>query len=235
MPIETAIELPDVSRVAFEEVDALVMKCAFASQNALGRLCEERVYENDIAARLRAMGMVDVYTQVAVRACHGEFTKEYRLDLVVNGVVYQLKTAAAFSLRHDAQVYHYAMMLAIHYLKLLNLRPRSVQGLLRYNTVMPSDRQAPQWDIREWNPVSPACANLFAKFRDFIADWGTHLDSHLYQEALIHFSGDETLCRRRVPVTRGDIVLVSHKSSPTTLATTSPSPPSASQKPIAHT
>jgi hypothetical protein len=47
-------------------------------------LCDERVYENDVAARLRALGFTDIHTQVPVTVTHGDFSKTYFLDLVVN-------------------------------------------------------------------------------------------------------------------------------------------------------
>ena len=39
---------------------------AFASQNELGRRCDEQTYEKDVAARIRASGFSDVRTQVPI-------------------------------------------------------------------------------------------------------------------------------------------------------------------------
>lgn len=61
MPIHRSIELEDVRDLGFAELDAVVMRCAYATQNAFGRLFDERVYENDLACRLRAEGL-DVRT-----------------------------------------------------------------------------------------------------------------------------------------------------------------------------
>ena len=54
MPIQCSLTIPPLSDAAFAEIDHAVMACAYASQNSLGRLYDERVYENDMAARLRA-------------------------------------------------------------------------------------------------------------------------------------------------------------------------------------
>lgn len=43
-----------------------------------------------------------------------------------------------------------------------------------------------------------------------MADWGTHLDSHLYSEALVHFFGGETECLQRVGVMSGEVKLGTH-------------------------
>ena len=67
------------------------MRNAFQSQNHLGRLCDEVIYNNDLAARLRARGL-RVETEVPVTVSHRAFSKRYRLDLVVdNAAIYELK------------------------------------------------------------------------------------------------------------------------------------------------
>ena len=79
------------------------MHCAYDSQNALGRLCDERVYENDLARRLRAEGFREVHSQVPITLSHCGFHKEYRLDLLADDALYELKTTTAFTSEHDAQ------------------------------------------------------------------------------------------------------------------------------------
>ena len=62
----------------FDVRDKIVMRCAYDAQNALGRLCDEKVYETDLTRRLRAVDLRKVHTQVPVRVVHGDFQKEYR-------------------------------------------------------------------------------------------------------------------------------------------------------------
>jgi hypothetical protein len=72
MPIHCEIATSWVSDEEFDAIDGAVMRCAYASHNKLGRLCEERVYENDLSMRLRAEGWKDVQTQKGVRvSCCG--------------------------------------------------------------------------------------------------------------------------------------------------------------------
>src|SRR5262245_45619187 len=100
MPIRCPMTIRPVSDVAFDEIDRVVMGCSFASQNTLGRLCDERVYINDLAARLRAEGYTDLHTRLPLTVTHEGFSKIYRLDLVVNQMVYELKAVAGLSPEH---------------------------------------------------------------------------------------------------------------------------------------
>lgn len=81
MPISFAIDLKDLSGAEFDERDYVVMGGAYDTQNSLGRLCEEQNDERDLAERLRAADLRNVYTQAPVLVSHGEFQKEYVIDL----------------------------------------------------------------------------------------------------------------------------------------------------------
>lgn len=201
----------DLSKPEFDTIDAVVMRCAYATQNTLGRLCDERVYENDLALRLRAEGFTDVHTQVPVIVFHNDFEKTYRLDLVVACALYELKTAAGFVGEHDAQVLHYAMMLAIGHGKLLNFRPTRVQGRLRFNAVSAAERRQIVWDTAAWHALTDGCQALHDHARAIIEDWGAYLDARLYEESLIHFCGGENQCVQRVPVARDGHELGTHR------------------------
>ena len=113
MPITCQYQIHDLSQEQFDAIDHVVMGHAFATQNGLGQLCDEAVYENDLALRLRESGHT-VATQVPVFVTHRDFTKVYRLDLVCDhSAVYDLKTVSAFTGEHKAQVLNYAMLLDI--------------------------------------------------------------------------------------------------------------------------
>lgn len=113
MPIHCPIQIRPLSGEAFAEIDRVVMSCAYVSQNTLGRLCDERVYENDLAARLNMQGISEVRTQVPVTVTHSAFSKRYRLGLVVRQMIYELKTVIAFGPEHDTQTIHYAVLLEL--------------------------------------------------------------------------------------------------------------------------
>jgi GxxExxY protein len=186
------------------------MRCAFDAQNTLGRLCEERVYENDLARRLRAAGFSTVETQVPVTVSLGNFWKTYRLDLIANDAVYEIKAASALTGEHVAQALHYAMLLSINHVKLLNFRSSQVQGRLLHNAITVDVRLQTRLHDPNWLAVTPACAELKDSLLECYRNWGGFLDYRLYEEALIHnFGGDERV-KYRIDITRDGMNLGSH-------------------------
>jgi hypothetical protein len=65
MPITSPLSLNPIRQQEFAQFDYVVMRHAFECQNQLGRLCDEQIYENDLAARLEAAD-VPVRTEVPV-------------------------------------------------------------------------------------------------------------------------------------------------------------------------
>jgi GxxExxY protein len=210
MPIDCALKVRNLTQAEFDERDALVMRCAYASQNALGRLCDERVYENDLARRLRAEGFTSIHTQVPVEVTQDGFIKTYRLDLVADDAVYELKTTGAFVPEHDAQALHYAMVLDVNHAKLLNFRPGRVQGRLRFNALLADCRHTLTWETGSWRSLSAQCEALKVRIGALLKDWGAGLELKLYEEALMHFCGGEAQCVRRVPLMLDGVELGSH-------------------------
>lgn len=210
MPIACPIQIRNLTPSEFDERDDVVMRCAYAAQNALGRLCDERVYENDLAMRLRAEGFKSIHTQVPVMVTHDGFAKEYRLDLVADDALYELKTVSAFAPPHDAQALHYAMLTNINHAKLVNFRTGKVQGRLLFNVLVDDRRRVACVEDADWSSLSPQCEVLRGRLRSLLADWGGGLDWRLYEEALVHFCGGETRCVRRIPVCLEGVELGSH-------------------------
>jgi GxxExxY protein len=199
MPIHRTINLRPVSDEEFAIIDDVVMSCAYATQNKFGRLFDERVYENDLATRLRAEGF-EVLTQVPVSLSHGTFTKTYYLDLIVNGMIYELKVAATILPEHEAQALHYAMLHDSRLVKVLNFGGIKVCGKLRRNALTGVDRYQPKLRSSKWESLSPACDQLLTSTKALIKDFGTHLASRLYNDALVHQFGGETACLKRIDI-----------------------------------
>lgn len=210
MPITCPIPIHAIDAVAFEAIDSAVMAAAYESQNALGRLFDERVYENDVAERLRNAGFTNVHTQVPLTVGYQGFEKVYRLDLVVNQMPYDIKTATTFVPEHRSQVINYAALLEIDRVKLLNFRTPRVEGELTRCPFVDLDRRTIAIDRSRWRPISQQCEWLFELIVALLHDWGAYLDSHLYEEGLIHFCGGKDRCLERVPVRRGCTVLGTH-------------------------
>lgn len=186
------------------------MQCAYASQNHFGRLCEEAVYENDVKARLHATGFDDVHTQVELLVSHGGFQKEYRLDLVVNQVLYELKAADALIPEHDAQALNYAALLGLNRVKLINFGGPKVQGRLHGAPFADMDRRNIKIDNSKWQPLSKACTKLAEWFEEFIRNIGGYLNTRIYEEALMWFCGGKDACVQRLPVRRNNREMGKH-------------------------
>lgn len=211
MPIHCPIRFQPLSDAAFASIDRAVMRCCYDSQNTLGRLCDERVYESDVAARLRAEHGFEVQTQVPVTVTHDGFVRIYRLDMVVDRMVYELKTVEVFVAQHDTQAIHYAAMAGTDRVKLINFRPPKVIGRLLGSPLWRVDRRRVSVRRARWRTLSGNCADLAERMTALLGDWGAFLEAPLYEEALVHFCGGEPRCLTRLPVYRDGIELGTHR------------------------
>ena len=107
MPVECSVEVGAVDQERFHAVDRAVMRHAFDIHNALGRFCDERVYQDELAQRCRAGGL-EVHREVLFRAVYRGFAKTYYLDMLVErGIVYELKAAETLNISHQKQLINY--------------------------------------------------------------------------------------------------------------------------------
>ena len=106
MPIHCPVSIASLSADEFEKLDYRVMGHAYASQNELGRLCDECAYQADLKARLLADGFRSVLTEVPVTVTHGNFSKKYFLDLIADNALYELKADAALIGEHETQLFN---------------------------------------------------------------------------------------------------------------------------------
>lgn len=211
MPIHCPVELRPLSDDTFASVDHLVMGCCYASQNTLGHLCDERVYENDVAARLRSEGVHAVHTQLPVTLTHESFSKQYMLDLVVCRMLYEFKSVTALTPEHDAQAIHYAALTGTDRVKVVNFRSEKVVGRLLRSPLWRVDRRQFRVMHDRWEPLSDTCVDLRARLHALLLDWGTFLEAGLFEQALAHFHGGDSRGARRLPLTRDGIELGTHR------------------------
>jgi len=61
MPIECSVEIAKLTTNVLKELDNVVMGHAFDSQNCLGRLADELIYQSDLAHRLSSTTRCDSY------------------------------------------------------------------------------------------------------------------------------------------------------------------------------
>jgi GxxExxY protein len=207
MPIHCPVTIAVLSADEFERIDYRVMGHAYTSQNELGRLCDEGAYEADLKARLQADGFRSVQTQVPVTVSHRDFSKTYRLDLIADDALYELKAEKTLVGEHDAQLLHYMFLMGIQRGKLLNFRPPKVQGKIIATGLTQEERRHFTEITECWSELTPACATLRRTILDLLQDWGAFLEAGLYQEALIHFLGGVSNVERRVSLHRGGLDL----------------------------
>ncbi len=207
MPIHCPITPACLSAGEFEKLDYRVMGHAYASQNELGRLCDECAYEADLKARLLADGFQSVQTQVPVTISHRDFSKTYRLDLIADDALYELKTDTALIGEHEAQLFNYLFLLGIQRSKLLNFRPLKVQGKIIATSLTHEARRQFTAVTGHWNDLTPGCVVLRQTMLELLQDWGAFLDFALYQEALVHFLGGASNIERQVGLRRNELDL----------------------------
>lgn len=203
MPID-APSLPRLSTDAMRELDYLVMGHAFASHHELGRMCDESVYQEDLAARLVEVGL-SARPEVPIRVTHRDFVKLYQIDLVVGGkFLYELKAVANLLGEHEAQLLNYLLLTNTAHGKLVNFRPGKVESRFVNSPVDEARRR--QFRVVCDSFVAEA-SPLRGLLLDLIEDWGMFLDLSLYTQALTHFLGGEETVIQQVPVTRGKVSL----------------------------
>ena len=207
MPIHCPVKIASLSADEFEQLDYRVMGHAYASQNGLGRLCDECAYEADLKARLLADGFRSVQTQVPVTVTHRDFSKKYVLDLIADDALYELKTVAALAGEHETQLFNYLFLLGIQRGKLLNFRPLKVQGKIIATSLTRAERRKFSAVTEHWSDLTTGCAVLRQAMLDLLQDWGAFLDFALYQEALIHFLGGASNVERQVGLHRNGLDL----------------------------
>ena len=207
MPIHCPVQMKVLSPAEFEEIDYRVMRQAYASQNELGRLCDESAYEADLQTRLLAEGFCSVQTQIPITVTHDDFVKKYSADLLVDNALYELKAEAGLVGEHDAQLLNYEFLFGIQRGKLLNFRPAKVQGRLLATSLTPETRRQFTISAAHWQELTPACRKLRQTMQALLNDWGAFLDISLYQEALVHLLGGAAAVESRVRLARGSVDL----------------------------
>jgi GxxExxY protein len=208
MPVTSPIALRPCTQKEFTAIDYRVMQDAFECQNELGRLCDELIYQTDLAARLEGADLGPVRTRVPVLVTHCDFSKTYYLDLVVrDSAIYELKVAAQLVADHEAQLLNYLFLGGVSHGKLLNFRPPQVQSRFVNTTLTVEARHKMAIDTSRWKEDGEASRSLRLKFLELVDDWGGFLELPLYAEALTHFLGGEVQVLKSIPLTRNGVAL----------------------------
>ncbi len=207
MPIECDIEIKTVSQDGFHQLDISVMRHAFDIHNSMGRFCDERIYQDELAGRCQMAGL-ESRREVEIRLTHGSFSKSYFIDMMIErAVIYELKAGESLAPAHQNQLINYLLLTEVRHGKLLNFRSSSVQSLFVSTTMTQRDRMSYRLNTDDGGPKDAPGINLKNLLLDIIDDWGVCLDLNAYREALLHFTTRPASGVLPVPIiSHGDIV-----------------------------
>jgi GxxExxY protein len=207
MPIECDIEFERIGQDDFHALDKGVMRHAFNIHNSMGRFFDERIYQDELAARCRA-DRVRVDREVQLRVTHRNFSKFYFLDMLIEyGGLYELKAVDVLNSGHDRQVINYLLLAGLKHGKLVNMRPPSVESRFVSTTLTPEDRLDFEFCMEQFDGVGQVHEAFSEMLRSLLNDWGVFLSAELYREALVHFFRGKGAGVRPVSViSRGGVV-----------------------------
>src|SRR5687767_145142 len=102
MPITPLHSVPRISQAEFKELSYAVMACVFEIRNEFGRLFDERIYKQELAARYPGVEL-----EFPITVAHLGFCTTYYLDALIGGGAFEFKTVESLTPRHRGQLYHY--------------------------------------------------------------------------------------------------------------------------------
>lgn len=203
MSIICRIPLCRLSQKEFGELSYDVMRDVFAIHNELGRFFQEGIYKQALAVRRR-----DVRLETPIDVTFGTFRKQYFMDvLVAGGGLFEFKAVENFVPRHRTQLLHYLLLADLKHGMLVNVRPETVEREFINSALNRQDRFAFVPDVSAWDDRLPSAMFVREVLLELLADWRIGLELSLYEEALTHFLGGESVVIRPISVLLDSIEL----------------------------
>jgi GxxExxY protein len=211
MPITCAVPIRHITQDEWARLDYKVMARAFDSHNEIGRLCDEVIYQNDLAARLRSTN-IQCLTEVPLTISHGPFQKIYSIDLLVESFgIYELKTSRSLTHAHESQLLNYLFLTQSSHGKLINFRPSQLEPRFVNTAILAPDRYKFTINLNDWIEREPSDKTFREVFTELLSDWGLRLDLTLYAEAMIYFAGGAEIVNQLLPLIRNGVTLGGQK------------------------
>lgn len=176
------------SQAEFNEIDYKVMGQAFALHNEIGNLWDEQEYRHQLALKCKAIGL-EIFEELRVSIFHNGFHKNYFIDLLINGNIYELKAVEDIAKNHEAQTLNYLFLANTQHGKIINFRPDSLKWRFISTSLTITDRSQYSIQTSTWNPRTNEALNFPELLKNLLDDWGAYLSTNLYKEALCHFIG----------------------------------------------
>lgn len=196
MPIHRNTETIRPTQSEFGQIAYDVMNCVYAIHNEFGRFFDETVYKRELADRMPGMEL-----ELPVTVTHGTFKKLYQLDVLAykRGIL-EFKAAESIVGRHKAQTINYLLLFDLPHGLIINVRPESV-GKEFVNCHLRLDAlKNPSLDTANFASSIAGASFFHDQLLSLIHDWGSGLDTGLFEEALTHFLGGEEQVLLPVPV-----------------------------------
>jgi len=212
MPIKPAIQTKPISYEEFHALDYEVMALVFSIHRDLGRFWNEKIYQNELAYRCQKAGFENVATEVLIHVSYEDFIKIYKIDLLINNAIYELKTAQTLTGEHEKQTINYLMLTGLHHAKLINMRPPSVQHRFVSTRITPEKRYDFTVADDHWRDLDEDSIWLKRLFKRLLDDWGTFLEVNLFYDAIVHFRGGEEKVIKEIEVMDGARILGKQKA-----------------------
>jgi GxxExxY protein len=196
MPILVDAKLAKLSQAEFAEISYDIMAEIFALHRELGRLFDENIYKNALKTRRD-----DVRTEVEIRVSFKDFNKSYFMDVLTStGGVFELKAVETLHQRHRSQLMNYLFLTGIKHGKLINIRPEKVEHEFINATQTPTERKIFDIQTSGWQPTLGFGSTQKSLMIELLQDWGTGLERSLYEDALIHFLGGQSIVSNEIDV-----------------------------------
>ena len=190
MPIQCDGDFTRPTQRDFGAISYEVMKTVYEIHNELGRFFEEAVYKRELARRLSGVEL-----EVPVIVSHADFSKIFRLDVLVDRCgLFEFKAVDAISPKHRGQVYNYLLLSDLPHGKVVNVRSEKVSKEFVNCRYRLQDLRSPDIDVERFDFNISGASFLYEHLVALIRDWGCGLDLTLYEEAITHFlGGDEEI------------------------------------------
>ncbi len=196
MPITRTTETIRPTQSEFGQIAYDVMKCVYDIHNEFGRFFDEAVYKRELADRMPGLEL-----ELPVTVSLGTFSKLYKLDVLAHKRgIFEFKAAESIVPRHRGQTINYLLLFDLPHGKIINVRPEKVQDEFVNCHQRLDALRNPSVDTGSFESAVTGASFFHDHLISMIQDWGSGLETGLYEEALTHFLGGEERVLLPVPV-----------------------------------
>lgn len=187
MPIHRTTQTIRPTQAEFGQIAYEIMDCVWAIHDEFGRLFDEAVYKRELADRMPGMEL-----ELPVTLTHESFSKLYKLDVLAHkrGII-EFKAADSIVPRHRGQTINYLLLFDLPHAKIINIRPERVGDEFVNCHSRLHELKNPTLDTARFESGIEGADFFHDRLMSLIQDWGSGLETALYEEALTHFLGGE--------------------------------------------